>query len=72
MNWQLQEAFSQVVREAQEHGPQVITVGKDVVRADEFQLLFPGDCWNLCSPRLYRALAVILTYEVSARYLCAL
>ena len=46
MNWQLQEAknkFSQVVREAQEHGPQVITVhGKEaavVLSSEEYQRL---------------------------------
>lgn len=43
MNWQLQEAknkLSQVVREAREHGPQIITVhGKEaavVLSAEEF------------------------------------
>lgn len=46
MNWQLQEAkskFSQVVREAQTCGPQVITVhGKEavvVISADEYKHL---------------------------------
>jgi antitoxin Phd len=46
MNWQLQEAknkFSQVVREAQEHGPQVITVhGKEavvVLSSEEYERL---------------------------------
>jgi prevent-host-death family protein len=46
MNWQLQEAknkFSQVVREAQEHGPQIITVhGKEaavVLSAEEYSTL---------------------------------
>lgn len=43
MNWQLQDAknkFSQVVREAQQHGPQIITVhGKEaavVISAEEY------------------------------------
>ncbi len=46
MNWQLQEAkskFSQVVREAQTCGPQVITVhGKEavvVISADEYKCM---------------------------------
>jgi len=46
MNWQLQEAkskFSQVVREAQTSGPQVITVhGKEavvVISADEYKCM---------------------------------
>ena len=46
MNWQLQEAknkFSQVVREAQEYGPQIITVhGKEaavVLSAEEYAKL---------------------------------